>query len=274
VNAATPPTITLITDFGDRGPFVGVMKAAIWALAPAARIIDLGHQVAQCWPAEAGFWLARVFERFPAGTVHVAVVDPGVGSERAILAAAFRGQYFLAPDNGILPMIGGLATGAEVRRVERAWLRERGLPEPSATFHGRDVFAPVAACLATGATALEALGPRPAAIVPAALAPPATSPDGIHGHIVTIDTWGNLITDIGHLAVERLAPAQVVLGERRIALARTYADAPAGTLLALINSFGTLEVACAQGNAEQLLGARRGDPVQVLRQRAGATHRE
>lgn len=263
VNTAAPPTVTLMTDFGDGGPFVGVMKAAIWALAPSARIVDLGHHVPQHWPAEAGFWLGRTYQRFPPGTVNVVVVDPGVGSARAILAARFCDRYFLAPDNGILPMIPGFDAAAAVHRVGHAWLHERGLPEPSATFHGRDFFAPAAACLGTGTVRLEELGDRLDAIAPAAVAAPAVSTAGTTGCVVAVDTWGNLITNIDAKLLGDLRAPRVFIGDREIRLARTYADMPAGELLALINSFGTLEIARAQGSAEQLLGLGRGDPVRV-----------
>lgn len=252
-----------MTDFGDGGPFVGIMKAAIWKLAPAARIVDLGHHVPQHWPAEAGFWLSRSYERFPRGTVHVVVVDPGVGSERAILAAQFRDHYFLAPDNGILPMIAGFSGGAIVHRIESAWLHTRGLPEPSATFHGRDIFAPVAACLAMGTTTLPELGSPIARIAPVLVEAPSVSAAGARGCVVAVDTWGNLITNIDATLLVGLRAPRVLIGDRVITLARTYADFPAGDLLALINSFGTLEIARAQGSAESMLGTRRGDPVRV-----------
>jgi S-adenosylmethionine hydrolase len=240
------------------------MKAAIWALAPQARIIDLGHHTPQNWPAEAGFWLGKVYPHFAPGSVHVAVVDPGVGSARAILAASFRGQYFLAPDNGILPMIDGFAADAEVRIIGTHWLQRRGLPEPSATFHGRDIFAPVAACLACGTTRLDELGARSDHAVRALLDPPAVATDHISGRIATIDSWGNLLTNIDRRHLAALGDVQVEYAGRRIALRRTYADVAAGGLLALINSFDSLEIAASGGSAESLLGARRGDEVRVV----------
>ena len=258
-------TITLITDYGDRGPFVGMMKAAIWARAPEARIIDLGHHTPQEWPAEAGFWLGKVYPHFPPGTVHVAVVDPGVGSARAIHAASFRGQYFLAPDNGILPMIDGFGADAEVRIVGAEWLRRRQLPEPSATFHGRDIFAPAAAALACGTMRLHELGGLADCSVPALLGPPTISAERVSGRIAAIDSWGNLLTNIDSRHIAALGPVQIDYAGRRIAFGRTYSDAPAGGLLALINSFEALEIAAANASAEGLLGARRGDEVRVLR---------
>ena len=139
------PVITLTTDFGAAGPFVGVMKAVVLQHAPAARIHDLTHHIAPWQPGEAGFWLSRCYRYFPAGSVHVVVVDPGVGTTRAILACAWDGHLFLAPDNGVLPMVVG--PGAILHALSSGWLDAQGWPAPSQTFHGRDIFAPLAAAL-------------------------------------------------------------------------------------------------------------------------------
>src|SRR2546430_13577877 len=149
--------LTITTDFGHQGPFVGVMKGCILTRFPGARIIDLTHEIVVHWPAEAGFWLARAFEYFPTGTVHVAVVDPGVGTSRDILAVHASGHYFLAPDNGLLAPIVNRARDALIVRLGTAELARLGVQRPSATFHGRDIFAPVAAELAAGRCPLQAL---------------------------------------------------------------------------------------------------------------------
>src|SRR5579884_3415657 len=136
--------VTLTTDFGLEDPFVGVMKGRILGRFPAARLIDVTHAIPPQRPAEAGFWLARCFEYFPRGTVHVAVVDPGVGTDRAIVCVAARGHALLAPDNGLLAPIVAQCTDAEIFALGSARLAALGLNRVSATFHGRDIFAPVA----------------------------------------------------------------------------------------------------------------------------------
>ncbi|TLZ02965.1 MAG: SAM-dependent chlorinase/fluorinase [Gammaproteobacteria bacterium] len=142
--------ITITTDFGHQGPFVGVMKGCMLARFPAARIIDLTHEIVVHWPAEAGFWLARACGYFPAGTVHVAVVDPGVGTSRSIVAVRAGGHLFLAPDNGLLAPVVSRAPDALIVRLGAGELARLGVHHPSATFHGRDIFAPVAAGHAAG----------------------------------------------------------------------------------------------------------------------------
>jgi S-adenosyl-L-methionine hydrolase (adenosine-forming) len=142
--------ITITTDFGHKGPFVGVMKGRILTRFAEAKIIDLTHEIVVHWPAEAGFWLARSFEYFPTGTVHVAVVDPGVGTSREIVAVTARGHIFLAPDNGLLAPIVGRHPDANIVRFNATQLARFGVTRPSATFHGRDIFAPIAAELAAG----------------------------------------------------------------------------------------------------------------------------
>ena len=134
--------ITLTTDFGSQGPFVGVMKGVILGRLPDARIVDLNHEIPAHWPVEAGFWVQRSYRYFPAGTVHVAIVDPGVGTTRSIIAARHDGHLFLAPDNGLLqPLLG--SRPAHCHRLADDWLRRQGWPSPSNTFHGRDIFAPL-----------------------------------------------------------------------------------------------------------------------------------
>src|ERR1700733_2998979 len=135
--------ITITTDFGHQGPFVGVMKGVILTRFPEARIVDLTHEIVVHWPAEAGFWLARAFEYFPSGTVHVAVVDPGVGTSREIVAVSVENHVFFAPDNGLVaPVVNG-PPSATVIQFDTGRLARFGLHRPSATFHGRDIFAPI-----------------------------------------------------------------------------------------------------------------------------------
>ncbi len=150
--------ITITTDFGHQGPFVGVMKGRILSRFSEAKIVDLTHEIVVHWPAEAGFWLARSFEYFPPGTVHVAVVDPGVGTSRDIVAIMARGHVFLAPDNGLLAPIVGRNPDATAVRLNASRLARFGISRPSATFHGRDIFAPIALWKKHEASRQAALG--------------------------------------------------------------------------------------------------------------------
>lgn len=253
--------ITLTTDFGAAGPFVALMKAVIRRFAPAAPIVDLCHEVAACERAEAAYWIARSHAWFPPGSVHVAVVDPGVGTARGILAASHGGHIFVAPDNGILPMILGadvplhaLATDCPGRE---AW------PRPSMSFHGRDIFAPLAAALYSGRLHPGDIGPRQHQPVPAVVPPPSSSAGVLHGTVVAIDRWGNLISNIDAGLLEGLAAPEIRIGGHRLALSATYGEAAPGALLALLNSLGTLEIACREASAAERLGLRHGAPLSV-----------
>ncbi len=254
--------ISITTDFGHRGPFVGTMKGVILRRLRSAQLVDLTHEAHVHWPAEAGFWLERAYPYFPEGTLHLAVVDPGVGTGRNVLLAVGDGHAFLAPDNGLLA--GVIARSrAQVYRVEPERLRPLGIDRLSATFHGRDLFAPLAAELASGRVSATQIGTPTADYIPALIEAPACRGKEIHGMVVTSDHFGNLITNIdAELLVDRQ-----VLGVRaaghRIAFHRTYADVAPGTLLALVNSFGVIEVAAAEQNAASALGLSRGGPVVV-----------
>lgn len=262
--------ITLITDFGHKDPFVGVMKGQVLRRFPEARLVDLTHEVLVHWPAEAGFWLGRSFRYFPAGTVHVAVVDPGVGSARDIAVIEAEGQVFLAPDNGLLAgVLARLTTAPVLRRVDEAILPSLGVQRPSATFHGRDIFAPLAAELAAGRIQPGILGPVVTELVPGWLEEPTVTAGQVIGAVVTIDHFGNLLTNIDASLLAGIANPVVRAGGHDIALRRTYADVRPGDYLALVNSFGVLEVARAEQSAAQGLGLDRGAPV-IIQSRRGA----
>ncbi len=255
--------ITLTTDFGQQGPFVAVMHSAILGRCPDARIVDMTHEIFVHWPAEAGFWLARAYGYFPSGSVHVAVVDPGVGTSRSILAADFDSHVFLAPDNGLLPLVFGDSGSVMAYRLSDDWLRRQRWPVPSRTFHGRDIFAPLAADIAAGKTRPCDIGPPATDLVPSLLEPPTVGAGSINGTVVTIDHFGNLITNIDASLLTNLDTPRVTAAGHRLSLLETYGDARPGDFLALINSFGVLEIACAQGNAANRLGLGRGAPVTV-----------
>jgi S-adenosylmethionine hydrolase len=257
------PIITLTTDFGHKGPFVAVMKGVILQRAPTAHIVDLTHEILVHWPAEAGFWLARSYRYFPTGSVHVAVVDPGVGTERNIVAVAYDGHVFLAPDNGLLATVVGDGAKYGAWSLSDDWLQSRDWPLPSATFHGRDIFAPLAAGIATGDIRPADIGPQTEELVPSLLEEPTISNDEIHGSVVTIDHFGNLITNIDESLVNQLNSPQIRIASMHLDVHQTYGSVRPGDFLALINSFGVLEIARAEGSAADGLGLGRSAPVTV-----------
>jgi S-adenosyl-L-methionine hydrolase (adenosine-forming) len=255
--------ITITTDFGHQGPFVGVIKGCILTRFPAARLIDLTHEIVVHWPAEAGFWLARAFGYFPAGTVHMAVVDPGVGTSRNIIAVSTGGHYFLAPDNGLLAPVIDRADNPDIVRLGAAQLAHLGIHRPSATFHGRDIFAPVAAELAAGRCRIEELGEAVTTLVPSWVEDPTVEPRSVSGVVISIDHFGNLITNIDAALIERFRLPLVHAGNHAFAVLRTYGDTRPGEYLALVNSFGVIEIARAENSAAEGLGLSRGAPVVV-----------
>jgi S-adenosyl-L-methionine hydrolase (adenosine-forming) len=260
--------ITLTTDFGHKDPFVGVMKGQVLRRFPAAQLVDLTHEVLVHWPAEAGFWLGRCYEYFPPGTVHLAVVDPGVGSARDIAVVEAAGQVFLAPDNGLLGgVVERLSSPPVLRRLDESILAGLDVRRPSATFHGRDIFAPLAAELAAGRLEPRALGPVVDELVPGWLEEPVVGPAQVSGAVVTVDHFGNLLTNIDAALLPRVPNPVVRAGGREIPLRRTYSDVRPGDYLALVNSFGVLEVARAEQSAAEGLGLDRGAPVVVTARR-------
>jgi S-adenosyl-L-methionine hydrolase (adenosine-forming) len=255
--------ITLTTDFGLQDPFVGIMKAVILGRFSAARIVDLTHGILPHWPAEAGFWLSKSLSYFAPGTVHVAVVDPGVGTTRRILLVAVAEQLLLAPDNGLLGPVLEQYSPQGVWELRPELQTSVFSARVSATFHGRDLFAPAAAALASGQLPPSQLGMPSENWVPGWIDEPVEDANKISGVIVTIDHFGNLISNISGPALRRLTDPHVLLAGRSLPLRRTYGDVPPGECLALVNSFDSLEIACSQGSAARVLGLERGAPVVV-----------
>jgi S-adenosylmethionine hydrolase len=256
--------ITLTSDFGLADPFVGVMKGRILACYRDATIVDLTHGIAPYWPAEAGFWLTRSYRYFTPGTVHVAVVDPGVGTQRAIVCVEADGQLFLAPDNGLLAPLVVRASGARMWRLDLARLAHLGVSAPTATFHGRDIFAPVAAELAAGRRQPADVGEQIGELARAQVSEPTLCGKCVTGVVITVDHFGNLITNIdGSLLLAFQRPV-VRLGGHEFALLRTYGDRKPGEYLALINSFDVVEIARAEQSAAAGLALGRGAPVVVV----------
>jgi S-adenosylmethionine hydrolase len=263
-----PRFITLTTDFGLQDAFVGAMRGVILTIAPQARIIDITHEIRAHRIADAAYALASAVPFFPPECIHVCVVDPGVGSGRRPIAAAVGETLFVAPDNGVISLaLEALqaATGASRHAVHldnpQYWLAR-----VSNTFHGRDIFAPVAAHLANGVP-LQVLGPPLDRLVTLGHPPPESMPGGrLQGHIVYVDRFGNLLTDIAQAALARADPQSIrieVGGSTLVGLNRSYADVEQGDLLALISSNWHLEVAMREGDAARALQVRVGDPVIV-----------
>jgi S-adenosylmethionine hydrolase len=246
-----PRLITLLTDFGTADGYVGEMKGVLASSAPLSPIVDIAHDVAPQDVEGARLALARYWRRFPEGTVHVVVIDPGVGSARGALLASSEGRFLVGPDNGVLsPAL--LHAGA--RCVSLA------IPSAAApTFHGRDVFAPAAARLAQGAS-LESLGDIADSPV-IRRTPEATRRDdgAVVGEVITVDRFGNAVTNL--LAMRG---GQVQVAGLTLALRRTYADAMAGEAVALVGSSGLVEVAVRDGSASALLGLVRGSSVVLM----------
>ncbi len=258
--AARAPIVTLTTDFGLRDPFVGLMKVQIHARCPSAHVVDLTHDVPAFQPAAAAFWLGRVRRWCPPGTVHVAVVDPGVGTARRLLAVAADGQTFVGPDNGVLGDV--LAAGsAHVHAIAAATLDRFGLGVPSATFHGRDVLAPLAAELAAGRATVADLGDAVTDWRPSAVPSPRDEDGALHGEVLFLDRYGNAFTNLPGA----VAPvgATVDVAGRRLTVVRTYGDVAPGEALALTNAFDVLEIAVSSGHAGAVLGLSPGVPVRL-----------
>lgn len=254
--------ITLLTDFGTADNFVGVMKGVIASIAPEAKVIDVTHGILPQQVKQGRWVLSQSWRWFPQGTVHLAVVDPGVGGERRALAVQAGGHYFVGPDNGLLSDAIG-APGAKAREItNRAWMLE----QVSATFHGRDVFAPAAARLATGARFASA---GPLVSDPLWLGeggPTRTGKRFWVGEVVHVDRFGNLITNLICSAIPDLEvrPAIFRAGFREIAgLSPNYGAGRPDEPIALIGSHGGVELAVNGGSAERSLGMSLGAPVEV-----------
>lgn len=260
-----PPLLTLTTDFGLQDPFVGIMKGVILGRCPGACIVDLTHGLPPGDVRAGAFALLTAHRFFPPGTIHVAVVDPGVGSGRPALAARTRDAFFLGPDNGLLSWVLSGVEPVEVRRLENARL---WLQPVSATFHGRDVFAPVAAHLAKGGR-FDAVGPRATDWVRLPWPAADKTSTGWRGEVVYVDRFGNAITNLPASAAADARPGACVQlpGRRRVPLGAFYQAVPSGRPVAVPGSSGFLEIAINGGDAARALKLRVGTPVMLLRPR-------
>ncbi len=261
--------ISPLTDFGDQDEYVGVMKGVILSRAPNAVIVDLCHHIAPHDIRQAAAMAASAYRYFPEGTLHVMVVDPGVGSPRDIIWAQTRTQAFLCPDNGLLTEFVAKDLLQDARVVTN---RDLFLEQTGTTFHGRDILAPVAGFLASGGRAKQ-LGPsRPIAelVRLADVAAGMGSGGGVFGTVVSVDRFGNVLTNIGpDLLTSRreggLKSLSVTVAENRleIPLVNTYSDMPPGHLVALFSSRNTLEFAINQGDAATWLDVAPGASISI-----------
>ncbi|MDD5093948.1 MAG: SAM-dependent chlorinase/fluorinase [Dehalococcoidia bacterium] len=253
--------ITLISDFGTRDAYVGAMKGVILGINPAARVIDITHEIEPQNISQAAYILNSVHHYFPEGTVHLVVVDPSVGSDRRAIILRTDKALFVAPDNGVLSYVSGDMIEAAVITNSHFWLKP-----VSATFHGRDIFAPVAAHLSLGNPLYDFGAGTSSLVVLPSLQPKIEGDGTIIGKVVHIDHFGNLITNMKQSDLPEAVLQIEVKGHVIQGLSSSYAKG--SELLALIESNGFLEIALQNGNAAALLAARVGDQVRV-RQASG-----
>jgi len=256
--------ISLTTDFSQLNGFVGVMKGVIWGIAPEARIADIAHDIPPQNVRLGAYALWRVVPFFPQGSVHVAVVDPGVGTHRRPIGLQIGDQYFIVPDNGLITPI--LEDGENSHLpIEIVHLNnpDYWLPEVSHTFHGRDIFAPVGAHLARGVP-LHALGDPISDPVRLEFSRPKKTDQGWEAHVTIIDVFGNLTTDLPAKAVQDVSHVTFKLRDHQIeGLVTSYGHRKPGDLIALVDSENYIEISVVNGNAAEALGAQLGDIVEV-----------
>lgn len=278
--APKPPIITLLTDFGENDSYVGAMKGVILSIVPDVQLVDISHQVNPQDIQQAASLVANVYKYYPPHTVHVIVVDPGVGGRRRPIAMETPRGRFVAPDNGVLTRIQQQEPEATVVALEN---RRYWRPDPSHTFHGRDIFSPVAAHLARG-VALRELGPVIDDLVQSPIPAIEVRPGFVRGEVIRVDHFGNAITNIAHLdwaddrtiefrplapGVAQDSPTRFNATEARIMFGwhtlhgfhQTYSQVPVGQAVVLIGSSGELEVAVNRGSAHSKLSLKVGDPV-------------
>ena len=254
------PIVTLTTDFGTRDAYVAAMKGVILGIAHDVRLVDVSHEVAAHDVTEGALVLEAAVPFFPANSVHVAVVDPGVGTARRGLAVVTDGARFVGPDNGLFtPFLDGRAW-----RAFELTAAEYRLPRVSRTFHGRDIFAPAAAHLALG-VAPERLGPRVDDPVRLHWSTVRETHGAVAGTVLHVDRFGNLVTSIRAEAFESFGALTVRVAGRALPFVQTYGDLAIGQAGALVGSSGRLEIAVREASAATRFRARRGSPVVVSR---------
>ena len=257
------PIITLLTDFGLKDPYVASMKGVILSINPQCTLVDITHQVNSHDTKEGAFILAQAYSNFPKGTIHLSVVDPGVGSPRKPILLVTKDYFFVGPDNGLFT----IALKAE--KVEQAVLltnQKLFLSEVSSTFHGRDIFAPVAAYLSLGVKP-ESFGPSIKSWHEISFPDPAMKQGKLIGEIVHVDAFGNLVCNIDRKSLLQFSkgrPFVIKIGRRTVrGLKKGYWEGRKDEPMALIGSGGFLEISIREGNAQRLLKVKRGDKITV-----------
>lgn len=265
--------ITLTTDFGNRDPFVGIMKGVILSICPEARIVDLTHEIKPFDILGGALALSSAYRFFPKGTIHLVVVDPGVGTKRKAIAVRAGGHYFVGPDNGVLSLAIQTSSQQTVdsRQEEKPNVQAVEIKNPkvmlkevSSTFHGRDVFAPAAAHLAKGVP-LNELGPRLGNMKQLVLPAVRHIRRGIEGEVIAFDRFGNAITNLRgqDSVVSSQGKGLVLVGDKPMKLVKSYGGVTSGEALALWGSHGFLEIAVNQGSAQEALGLVKGTKVSL-----------
>lgn len=261
--------ITLTTDFGLEDPYVGQVKGAILKYNISVRIIDICHSIPAHDILTAAVTIRTSYNYFPKGSIHLVIVDPGVGSQRRVLAATAGKHLFITPDNGVLSLLFKDNMIQTIHRVENASLFPS---EISSTFHGRDIMAPVAAAVA-GGMSLDKVGPATTinSCTHLKLPEPITSGTGIEGQVLHVDRFGNIRTNITTADLSQFQPASFsgikIKGHTINNISNTYSDSPSGSLVAVIDSAGYLEIAVNRGSAVRLTECYIGDPLVVLMER-------
>lgn len=246
--------ITLLTDFGTADPYVAEMRGVLYSRAPGVTLADMSHGVPPGDVHAAAYLFGRTWHRFPRGTVHLVVVDPGVGTGRAALAFGAAGHWFVGPDNGVFTSVVGRADGPLIAI--------HAPPEAAPTFHGRDLFSPTAAALAVGAP-LATLGePLPTTPVHLALPAPRYEGKSVFGEVISVDRFGNLVTNLTLAEVPPYAVLEVEDAEVG-PLRRTFSDVASGALVAYLGSGGQVEIAVRDGSAARRLGLGVGGRVRA-----------
>ncbi len=256
--------VTLTTDFGLGGPYVAALEGVLLDMAPGIQIVDVCHTISPQNILEGGFVLAAIVDAFPKGSVHLAVVDPGVGTDRRLIAVRVAGQWFVLPDNGLITGVIRSRTPEGVWEITSPALRREVV---SATFHGRDIMAPAAAHLIRGGRP-EELGPPRTKVITLRNFEPTADDLGIVGEVIFRDAFGNLITNVNAdqlVGTAHDAWVVEIAGERIRGIRNTYGERPSGTLVAVVGSSGWVEVAVVNGDAARQLTAGAGTTVRLRR---------
>jgi S-adenosylmethionine hydrolase len=259
-----PPIVTLTTDFGLMDHYVGTMKGVILSRCPDARLVDISHEIPPFSIFSAAYSIDQAAPYFPPGTVHLIVVDPGVGTARRALCAEALGQLFVAPDNGVLSLIAGRDAKLRARELANP---ELWLPSPSSTFHGRDIFAPAAAALASGSAKFEDVGPVVLDTeMLADLEPTQREPGVWRARILSIDRFGNAITNLKARAFPQIVSGRFAIetGTHSVnTFCRTFGEATDGVCFAFFGSSGYVELGMNRQSAADALGVAAGDAIEL-----------